>query len=378
MTSKQAVDKAFQKLRRKLNLPAIPLSKYCSKHQIETSLQWPQLMGPPFHRIKNFVSRFCAKKKSKKDVLYSKPSKGMTDSNATSILTQISKEPGWIIKSADKRSVVVLCGRDSYVKEAGKQLSDKQFYEPADNAYSDVLVREFISFNEASFKRGARDETTKNFLMPTLPTRTPLFYLLPKIHKKGVPGRPVVSGCDAPTENMSRYIDFFLQPLVSKIPSYVRDTKHFLQTILGTKQRYPKGTLLITLDVKRLYTNIPHHEGIEACCNAFQHTTVSPKPPLWFFRKCLEYILKRNYFKRGDSCDKQIMITAKGCRCAACLANIFLDQLERQMLHSAPNNLRPLLWKHFIDQIFLIWVHGRTKFQIFLKYLSSFHPTVKF
>ena len=68
------------------------------------------------------------------------------DSNATSILTQMGKEPGWIIKSADKGGVVVLWGRDSHIKEAGRQLSDKQFYEPADSADSDLLVRELISF----------------------------------------------------------------------------------------------------------------------------------------------------------------------------------------------------------------------------------------
>ena len=72
------------------------------------------------------------------------------------------------------------------------------------------------------------------------------------------------------------------------------------------------------------------------------------------------------------------MGTAMRCRCAVCLANIFLDQLETQILHSAPDNLRPLLWKRFIDDIFLIWVHGRTKFQTFLKHLNSFHPTINF
>ena len=51
----------------------------------------------------------------------------------------MAKEPGWIIESADKGGAVVLWGRDSYIKEADRQLSDKQFYEPADSADSDLL-----------------------------------------------------------------------------------------------------------------------------------------------------------------------------------------------------------------------------------------------
>ena len=50
-------------------------------------------------------------KKVRNHVLYSKPSKGWIDSNATSILTQMDKEPGWIVESADKGGAVVLWGR---------------------------------------------------------------------------------------------------------------------------------------------------------------------------------------------------------------------------------------------------------------------------
>ena len=34
------------------------------------------------------------------------------------------------------------------------------------------------------------------------------------------------------------------------------------------KQKINKGTILVTLNVKSLYTNIPNHEGIEAVKSA--------------------------------------------------------------------------------------------------------------
>ena len=59
------------------------------------------------------------------------------------------------------------------------------------------------------------------------PPRAGKFYLLPKIHKKGSPGRPVISGCGICTERVSEFVDFHIQHLVPGIPSYIKDTKHF-------------------------------------------------------------------------------------------------------------------------------------------------------
>ena len=58
------------------------------------------------------------------------------------------------------------------------------------------------------------------------------FYLLPKIHKKNCPGRPVLSGCNTPTQKISAFVDSQLKPLVSQIPSFVKDTNHFLNKLM--------------------------------------------------------------------------------------------------------------------------------------------------
>ena len=54
--------------------------------------------------------------------------------------------------------------------------------------------------------------------------KTPEFYPRPKIHKEGNPGRPVVSSVNCRIENISKYIDYYLQPIVKEIPSHVKDT----------------------------------------------------------------------------------------------------------------------------------------------------------
>ena len=113
------------------------------------------------------------------------------------------------------------------------------------------------------FSRGQIDKRTKDFLIPHHPWTAKL-YLLPKIHKPGNLGRLIASSNWAPTENISRFVDCFLQPSVSTLPSLIRDTTDFISR-LQRLPILPSGTLLMTLDVTSLYTNIPHDEGITTC-----------------------------------------------------------------------------------------------------------------
>ena len=93
-----------------------------------------------------------------------------------------------------------------------------------------------------------------------IPNNVPLppFYILPKTHKEyqenlptGFPGSPIISACNSYTENISKHIDYIMQPYMKSLPSYV----------VPKLLRY---SLLVTLDVTFLYANIPHEDGREA------------------------------------------------------------------------------------------------------------------
>ena len=79
-------------------------------------------------------------------------------------------------------------------------------------------------------ERQMLDIDTFDFLRPRN-ARISLFYTLPKIHKTGILGRPIVSSCGAPTEKISLYTHHHLGPLVKGIPSYIQDTNDFLLKI---------------------------------------------------------------------------------------------------------------------------------------------------
>ena len=91
------------------------------------------------------------------------------------------------------------------------------------------------------------DEETYNYLLPCR-SRPAQFYILPKIHKNkdNPPGRPMVSANSHPTEHISQFVDAHLNPLVPKLPSYIKDTTHFLKKLDDLKE-LPPGSLLVVI-----------------------------------------------------------------------------------------------------------------------------------
>ena len=118
------------------------------------------------------------------------------------------------------------------------------------------------------------DEKMKKKTLYNKTPRIPNFYMLPKIHKIGTPGRPIVNGMGSITEKISAYINEEIRHLVPRIPSYLKDTTHLINILLGKK--LASTDILVTIDVKSLYTNIPHNEGIQALNRMMEETDLHP------------------------------------------------------------------------------------------------------
>ena len=217
--------------------------------------------------------------------------------------------------------------------------------------------------------------TEKNFDYLNIQNPTEArFYLLPKIHKKNVPGRTICSSIIHPSSNISKFVHEHIKKYVPKTKSYVRDTQHFISRLkqLGP---IPENALLVTLDVNSLYTNIPNHEGILAVANHIRSDPNQQKigPHLL---KLLKLVLHSMSFSFNEDHYLQIGGTAMGTAAAPNYANLFMDRFETKALANWP--LKFLIWLRFIDDIFMIWTHGEDNLNKFISYLNEIHPTIKF
>ena len=193
-------------------------------------------------------------------------------------MKELSEREDIIITKADKGGAVVIVDVKDYIKEAEGQLNDTENYR---KLQEDPTATNMKSIND-TIERFKNQKLVNQKVAEGLKKNDPKtlkFYLRPKTHKEGNPGRPVVSSVNYHTENISKYVCFHLQPIVKVVPSYIKDTQDFLKKLEKVKD-IPQESLTVTLDVKSLYTNIPNNEGIKAVKESYKkykEKTVSAK-----------------------------------------------------------------------------------------------------
>lgn len=100
--------------------------------------------------------------------------------------------------------------------------------------------------------------------------------------------------------------------------------------------------------------------------------------PIKDLEQMFMFILKHNYFEFDKKYYLKIHGTAMGSPFAPNFANIFMHNCESHLLHTAPDDKTPLVWKRLIDDIFLVWTHGEEALLKFLDYCNQCFPTIKF
>ena len=279
-----------------------------------------------------------------------------------------------VIKTADKGGALVVQDKADYIQVCNNLLSNPNFYRTLENDPTPLIHSKLSNLLAKLIKTyHLGSELTASDLINRFPSPG-RFYTLPKIHKSGTPppGRPIVSGNGTVTEVASNFIDYFLKPLVPTLSSYIQDTTHFLRLI--QEYNFPPNSIIGTLDVESLYTNIPHGEGLESC-EFHLNKRDNQKIPTNFLVKLMDFVLKNNNFTFNNTHYVQVQGTAMGTPMAPSYACLFMGVLEQKILDKAL--LKPDLWIRFIDDIFFVWTHGQEKWLEFYQFINSFHQSIK-
>ena len=127
----------------------------------------------------------------------------------------------------------------------GIQLTDIKFYRRLNEDMTADIQKRVTVYVNRMHKDKLINDKTKQYLIQS-DVKPGRFYILPKVHKPGNPGRPTVSSNSHPTERLSHFVDYHLQPLVHKPPSFVKDTNDFLNKLL-TIGNLPANSLLVVV-----------------------------------------------------------------------------------------------------------------------------------
>ena len=123
-------------------------------------------------------------------------------------------------------------------------------------------------------------------------------------------------------------------------------------------------SLLVTLDVSLLYTNIRHYQWIVACEEALNSRKL-PVPPTTDICHLIWLILFTNLFTFNQKHYLQIQDTALGTRMAPSYTNLFMGKLELDFLLT--QSRKPRVWWRYIGDIFVISTHDEPSLRTFTK-----------
>lgn len=280
-----------------------------------------------------------------------------------------------VIKPADKGSAVVILSREQYVTEVKRQLSDSIYYKKLKEPIYLQTIPMVSRILDELYNKRVINKKQSSYLKGEGQPRPRRFYILPKIHKEPEkwtvpheipPGRPIVSDCGSETYQTAEFIDFYLNPLSVRHPSYVKDSYYFIDLVKSLT--IPADSFLFSIDIDSLYTNIDIAAGLQAVREIFLKYPDANRPDKEIL-ELLEINLRRNDFEFDGDFYLQIKGTAMGKRFAPAYANIFMAKWEAEALEKCPR--KPLHYLRYLDDIWGVWTYSKPDFEEFIRTLNA-------
>ena len=288
-----------------------------------------------------------------------------------------------VINVADKGSNVVIQNTSDYKTEIYRQLHCSHHYLRITEPIYPTTAIKLTKILSRLKRSGFITPKQCTYLTPPPDPRPRRIYTLPKIHKppnewffpsKIPPGRPIVSDIDSESYHIAEYINHFLQPLASRQASHIKDSFHFL-TLLKDCHYVPSHTLLITLDVDSMYTNIDNTQGLR-CLRRIFDTHPDPARPDDLLLDLISVSLSGNDFLFDGVYWLQNSGTAMGKIFAPAYANLFMTVIEQDFFLT--RSFIPFFYKRYLDDIFMLWNHGLPCLEEFIAAFNGFCPSIKF
>ena len=377
------IDSDIKRFERKLQLHLFFHKKGIKDNKVTENVKlqknsrwWPK-------RLNGHITLLCYNLKKDIHKLLQQKSKPNLTKSEFKALMEIKRNESIIIKKADKGGGIAVMDKKQYIDKIYAMLEDPLVYTKIDRDDTKDIKCRADEIVYGLHSEGLLNKKQKTYLVDFDP-KCPVFYGIPKIHKKNWPLRPIVSQINGPTYKINELVDLLLATAEAKIPDLLRDTTAFLN-VLDQNKYCSDNTYLVTMDIVSLYTNIPHEEGADWVSTWYQETlndwndteqNIIPisKDDL---KELILFILKNCTFKFDKQFYKQNYGTTMGAKFSVKFANIYMYMWFREHL-SRYNGKKPENISRFIDDCFFKWQDTETELLNFLMFLNQTHTSIKF
>ena len=252
-------------------------------------------------------------------------------------LVELKKDQSRVILTADKGVAIVIMDKEEYNEKAKALLEDQGTYKALKTDPTYRMKTKLISMLKKIKSEGGINDTQYKKMFP-IGAVPPKIYGLPKIHKRGIPLRPMASSRGSISYEVAKEVARILKPLVGSSPHHIKNTGDFIDHIKHVTLQ--ANETITSYDVSALFTSVP----IEAAINIIQrrleldqelHSRTTMK--VEHITSLLEFCLKTTYFQFQGNFYEQINGVAMGSPISTIVANLFMEDFEVKAINTAKN-----------------------------------------
>ena len=289
-------------------------------------------------------------------------------------LRELKMDNNRLILTADKGVALVVIDKAEYIRKAEDLSKEKTYKKITEDPTVKQKKNKLVNIlRNIKTEEGLNEETYKR-LYPT-GAGSPKFYGLPKIHKTGIPLRPIISSIGTVTYNTAKELAKILKLLVGLSNHHVHNTRDFVKQL--KELRLKKEESMVSYDVTALFTSVPIppvlkiiEENLTKDKDLQQRTSMTIKHII----KLLEFCLRSTHFVFQGQHYDQVEGSAMGSPLSPIVANIYMEHFETKALETAPHP--PSLWKRFVDDTFVIL--DTTHKEEFFQHINGIEEKIQF
>ena len=299
-----------------------------------------------------------------------------------------------ILKPADKNYGPTIIDRTNYISAGETLLADTITYQHMDTPPNIMSIKTTLTtilrtHKHIYYKKPDDEHETYTALARTIlrPFTTNQYqyarlYLCPKIHKETNPNewikqqwRQICASIGWVTYETSTYLDIILQPIMQKIPTYLKDSATLIKQL--NIQEFPADCWLLEADVDNMYPSINISHALHALETYLTRNNHNLEEPIQAIIPLAHWVLTNNYIEFNDKIYLQIKGTAIGTPFAVTFACIYMAEIEKQtfetMIYSSIK--LPMFLKRYIDDVLGIF-RTETQATIYIEIINTIAPDI--
>lgn len=277
-----------------------------------------------------------------------------------------------IVVKADKGNTTVLMQKDQYIEKTEKFIVDNNI----ELSKKDPTVRFQNNIKAAIKNVNLIMNKTDKVKVINMNPRAPNLRALPKIHKDGIPIRPIVNYRKAPAYKLASFLQRYLKENIKlENNRSISNSIKFIETI--TQLNFDKDSKMASYDVKSMYTQIPIADTINLVKENLINNQISI---IETDEVCslLKVVLGQNYFSFNNKMYLQTEGLGMGAPLSGILADIYMNSLENKIINEVLNQDASFKWLRYVDDVWVKFNSSKITSETILNKCNSLNNSIQF